>query len=150
MMNSPTTSALGPLVAVYGLVGHDERILILRDRHAPAYRLPGGLVRPGESVEDGLRRVLREQVDADIAHLDFCATVELHGHTDPNGPPVYELALLFDVTITDPEAVQWNEGEVRWVADTDLHQIDVRPAVIAERLRSGTLTAETPWWPSRS
>ena len=146
-----TSPALGPLVAVYGLVGHDERLLVVRDSDTTTHRLPGGLVPAGEPVEYALRRILWDQVDAHVAHLDFCAAVELPGHHATGGEPaVYELALLFDVTITDPEAVQWNEGEVRWVADTDLDQIEVRPAVIAERLRSGALTAETPWWPSRS
>jgi 8-oxo-dGTP diphosphatase len=150
MMTSSTAPALGPLVAVYGLVGHDERLLLVRDRDASAFRLPGGRVRPGESVEDALRRSLREQTNVDVAYLDFCATVELRDHNSPDEPALYELALLFDVTLAGPEAAWASEHELRWLAEADLHQIELRPAVIAKRLRSDALTVERPWWPHHS
>lgn len=148
-MNHPATPALGPLVAVYGLVGSDERLLVVRDRDATAFRLPGGLVRPGESVESALRRTLREQIDVGVGQVDFCAAVELCDHAAPQGPAVYELALLFDVTLADPDAAWTSEHEMRWVTDDDLQQIKLRPAKITDQLRSGALTAERPWWPSR-
>ncbi|GAA3820825.1 MULTISPECIES: NUDIX domain-containing protein [Actinomycetes] len=150
MMTSTTTPALGPLVGAYGLVGHEERLLLVRDRDASAFRLPGGRVQPGESVEDALRRSVREQTDVDLAYLDFCATVELRDHTSPNGPALYELALLFDVTLAGPEAARSSEHELRWLTQADLHQVELRPAVIAERLRSDALTVEHPWWPHYS
>lgn len=106
-----TTPALGPLVAVYGLIGHDEHLLAVRDPDATMYRLPGGLVRAGEAVEDALRRILREQVDAHAAHPDFCAAVELRGHHAGTQPIVFELTLLFDVTLTEPSAVEPGRGE---------------------------------------
>ncbi|MFS8104064.1 NUDIX domain-containing protein [Lentzea alba] len=109
-----TPPALGPLVAVYALVGHDECLLVVRDPDATTYRLPGGLVRAGEAVEDALRRILREQVDARAAHLDFCAVVELREQHAGTQPTVFELALLFDVTLTDPSAVRVDHGEARW------------------------------------
>lgn len=150
MMTSTTTPTLGPLVGAYGLVGHDERLLLVRDRDASAFRLPGGRVQPGESVEDALRRSLREQTNVDLAYLDFCATVELRDQTSPNGSALYELALLFDVTLAGPESARSSEHELRWLTQADLHQIELRPAVIAERLRSDALTVEHPWWPHRS
>lgn len=150
MMTSTTTPALGPFVGAYGLVGHDERLLLVRDRDASAFRLPGGRVQPGESVEDALRRYLREQTNVDVAYLDFCSTVELRDHTSSNGPALYELAFLFDVTLTDPEAVRSSEHELRWLTQADLRPIELRPAVIAERLRTDALTVEHPWWPHHS
>lgn len=150
MMTSSATPSLGPLVAVYGLVGRDERLLLVRDRDARAFRLPGGLVRPGEPVEDALRRTLREQVKAAACQLDFCAVVELCDHTAPSDWAVYELALVFDVTLDDPDAASSDEHELRWLTDTGLHRVELRPVGIAERLRSGALTNEQPWWPHHS
>ncbi|MET8757577.1 NUDIX domain-containing protein [Lentzea sp. NPDC004782] len=149
MMTSPSP-ALGPLVGAYGLVGHNEHLLLIRDQDASAFRLPGGQVRPGESIEDALRRSVRAQTNVDLAYLDFCAAVELRDHTSPTGPALYELALLFDVTLTGPDAARSSEHELRWLAQSDLHQIELRPAVIAERLRNDALTVERPWWPHRS
>jgi ADP-ribose pyrophosphatase YjhB (NUDIX family) len=145
-----TSPALGPLVGVYGLVGHDERLLVVRDPDATAYRLPGGLVRAGEAVEDALRRSLRAQVDARAAHLDFCAAVELCERHAGTQPTVFELALLFDVTLTDPSAVRVDHGEARWATDTDLGHLDLRPSALGNRLRSGGPAREQPWWPARS
>jgi ADP-ribose pyrophosphatase YjhB (NUDIX family) len=149
-LHATTPPALGPLVAVYGLVGHDERLLVVRDPDATAYRLPGGLVRAGEAVEDALRRTLRAQVDACAAHLDFCAAVELQEQHANTQPAVFELALLFDVTLTDPTAVPVGHGEARWATDTDLGYLDLRPSALADRLRSGGPTREQPWWPAQS
>lgn len=147
-----TTSspALGPLVAVYGLVGHDDRLLVVRDSDAITYRLPGGIVRAGEAVEDALRRILREQVDAHAAHLDFCAAVELRDQHSGTEPTVFELALLFDATLTDPSAVRVDHGEARWATDIELGHLNVRPTALADRLRTGGPTCEKPWWPARS
>jgi 8-oxo-dGTP diphosphatase len=145
-----TPPAFGPLVAVYGLVGHDGRLLVVRDPHATTYRLPGGHVRAGVAVEDALRRILREQVDAHAAHLDFYAVVELRDQHAGTQPTIFELALLFDVTLTDPSAVRVDHGEARWAADTDLGNLDLRPTALAARLRRGGPTREQPWWPARS
>jgi ADP-ribose pyrophosphatase YjhB (NUDIX family) len=143
-----TSPALGPLVGVYGLVGHDERLLVVRDPDATAYRLPGGLVRAGEAVEDALRRNLRTELDACAAHLDFCAAVELREQYAGTQPTVFELALLFDVTLTDPSAVRVDHGEARWATDIELGHLDLRPSALADRLRSGGPTREQPWWPA--
>jgi 8-oxo-dGTP diphosphatase len=152
MTTASPASTVGPLVAVYGFVGHEDRILLVRDLRAGTYQLPGGLVQPGESVEDALRRAMREQVGTDVARLDFCAAVEMRDHTDPNSPAVYELALLFDTTLGSPDQVSAasSERELRWVTDTDLDRIELHPTVIAERLRHGFLAAESPWWPTPS
>ncbi|WNV90253.1 NUDIX domain-containing protein [Umezawaea sp. Da 62-37] len=145
-----TSHALGPLVAVYGLVGHDGRLLVVGDLDTATHRLPGGLVRAGEAVEDSLRRIVREQVDTQVANLDFSGVVELRAHRAGTQPTVFELALLFDVTLADPSTVRAGHGETRWVTDTELGQLDLRPTPLADRLRLGGLTSEHPWWPARS
>lgn len=63
---------------------------------------------------------------------------------------VFEPALLFDVTLTDPSAVRVDHGEARWATDTDLGYLALRPTALADRLRSGGSTREQPWWPARS
>ncbi|MGX7828973.1 NUDIX domain-containing protein [Actinokineospora sp. 24-640] len=144
------SSALGPLVAVYGLVGHDERLLVVCDPDATMYRLPGGLVHAGEPVENALRRILREHLGAHIAHMDFCAAVELPGHHPDQQPAIYELALLFDVTVTDPAAIHTGHGEPRWVTNTELDHLDLRPQALAHRVGTDALAREHPWWPTQS
>ncbi|MFC5055462.1 NUDIX domain-containing protein [Saccharothrix xinjiangensis] len=145
-----TSPVLGPLVGVYGLVGDCERLLAVRDSDVAAYRLPGGLVRVGETVENALRRTLREQVHSHVACLDFCAAVEVRAQHADIQPAVFELALLFDVTLTDPGALRAGHGEARWGTDSELSHLDLRPTALANWLRAGGLTGEHPWWPARS
>lgn len=148
MMTSTTTSALGPRVGVYGLAGHDGNLLLVRDHDTGSFRLPGRRVRSGESVEDALRRSVLEQTNVDLAYLEFCAVVELHAPNSPHEPACYELALLFEVTLAEPDAVRSHDHEPRWHPETDLHHIALHPVAIAEHLRSDVLTAEYPsWWP---
>ncbi|GGS59447.1 NUDIX domain-containing protein [Actinokineospora fastidiosa] len=87
---------------MYGLVGNDERLLAVHDQDVTSHRLPGGLVLAGEAAESALRRILREQVNAEVAHLDFYAVVERRRSRGGRENAVYELALLFDVTLIDP------------------------------------------------
>ncbi|MDT8915124.1 NUDIX domain-containing protein [Amycolatopsis sp. PS_44_ISF1] len=146
-----TPYALGPLVAVYGLVGHDDRLLVLSDPGAATHRLPGGLVRPDEAAEDALRRLVGEQAGNPVAHWDFSALVELRGDRGSATPPVFELALLFDVTLTDAGAIKAGRGEARWVTDAELGQLDLRPARLHDRMRRDGLTGDGhPWWPDCS
>ncbi|WP_312869836.1 NUDIX domain-containing protein [Saccharothrix ecbatanensis] len=122
-------------------------MLLVRDQHDSAFRLPGGLVgRPGEAVHDALRRTLAEHLNAGIVRLDFFAAVEHHTQNDPNGRPVHEVALLFDLTLTEPVPAASSGCELRWATDAALREIDLRPAAIADRLRSSALTANDVWW----
>ncbi len=63
--------------SVYGLVIHEDRLLLARGRHTGRYALPGGGVELGERMDDALRRELREEAGIDIQIKEF-----LHFHDD--------------------------------------------------------------------
>lgn len=147
-MNHDVASALGPLLTAYSLVGRGDHILVVRDRQGSSYQLPGTVVRPGETVDDALRRALGEHIDTGIDHLDFCAAVEHRVQIHPDGQSVYEVTLLFDVTLSEPVSVTAPERELRWVDDADLGIVDLRPAAIANLLRTGAFAESNAWWPS--
>lgn len=134
-----TSPDLGPFLTVYGLVGQDERLLIIRDPGTTTHRLPGGPVQAGEPVEYALRRILRAQVDAHVARMEFCAAVESRHDREVTESAVYELAFLFDVTFTEPDVASASQGELRWATETELVHLDLRPKAIADRLRTGGL-----------
>ena len=49
-----------------GVLIRDGKILVQRDRGGNEYALPGGHVKVGETLEDGLIREFKEETDADI------------------------------------------------------------------------------------
>jgi ADP-ribose pyrophosphatase YjhB (NUDIX family) len=129
-----------PDVGAYALIGQDERLLVIH--HADHEVLPGGLVRAGEPVERALRRALLDQLGVAIVSLDFCCAVE-HGTARQGEPHLSEVALLFDVTVTDLVFTGSMASSHRWV-EID-HLSALRPVTVRNGLMAGTLTVDRPW-----
>jgi ADP-ribose pyrophosphatase YjhB (NUDIX family) len=140
-MSEPGNRAAAPRVGVYALIGQDERLLLVE--HPDHDTLPGGAVHTGEPVEQALRRTLRDQLDATIADLDFCAVIE-HGISEHGQQPASEVAFLFDVTLTNPDRLNQSTPQPhRWA---DQHELSsLRPQAIRNELTQGTLSADNPW-----
>jgi 8-oxo-dGTP diphosphatase len=141
-MTEPDNPAAGPRVGVYALVGREDCLLLLTDREGRACALPGGAVRAGEPVEQALRRILRDQLGATIAALDFSTVVE-HPIAEPGHQPTSEVALLFDVTLANGEQLGESFAQrYRWADDNEWAA--VRPDTFGNALVAGAFTG-TPW-----
>jgi mutator protein MutT len=54
-----------PIIGVGGVVFLDGRVVLVRRRHAPLaghWSVPGGAIEAGETLREGLRRELREEI----------------------------------------------------------------------------------------
>jgi mutator protein MutT len=54
-----------PIIGVGGVVFLDGRVVLVRRRHAPLaghWSVPGGAIEAGETLHEGLRRELREEI----------------------------------------------------------------------------------------
>ena len=60
-----------------GVLIRDGKILVQRDRDGHEYALPGGHVKIGETLEDGLIREYKEETGADIKCERFLWSEEL-------------------------------------------------------------------------
>jgi 8-oxo-dGTP diphosphatase len=140
-MSAPGNPTATSRVGVYALIGRDARLLLVE--HPDHAALPGGAVRSGEPVEQALRRALLDQLGATIAALDFCAVVE-HDTTQPGHPTTSELAVLFDVTLADPDRLGESAPQPhRWAGEHELSALE--PQAVRDALIAGTLTADNPW-----
>ena len=92
-MRKPTTNPAQAVLAVVLQVREGRLQALLwqrgRDPYAGAWALPGGLLEPGETLEESIRRHLAAKVDVrGLAHLE-----QLETRSDPGrNPDVWELA----------------------------------------------------------
>lgn len=147
-MGDPPAPAETPAVSSYALIGQHGRLLLLKDSTTShsAHVLPGGPVRAGVPVEQSLREAVQDQLGARIAHLAFCAVVE-HNTSSSVDRPSSEVALLFDATLTDPDGLATTAATSRclWAGERELASL--RPVIVRDALRAGTLSDDHPWWP---
>ena len=104
------------------LIRHDERILIAqrgRDkRFASQWEFPGGKVRPDESLEDCLRREIKEELNLEIRVDRHCCTVH-HRY------PEFDIELItFWCSIMAGELRLTEHEQVRWITLAEASQYD--------------------------
>lgn len=129
------------------VIAEEDRILLNRLRHPQIgefYELPGGGIRPGESIEQALRREVREETGYSVVVHEllwvrefFAAEYEypfLH-------PPGYHgVLLMYRCTLAGPavephEADDWQVG-VEWLDASQLEGKEVVPPPLVERLQA--------------
>lgn len=68
-----------PRIRLTGILLEDDRILLAKEalRERSRWNLPGGALEMGETVEEGLRRELREETGLDMVALDDLAAFRL-------------------------------------------------------------------------
>jgi 8-oxo-dGTP diphosphatase len=106
-----------------GVIARAGRILVCQrsatGSHALQWELPGGKLEPGESVEQCLRRELREElgIDAEIGPLLWKSV-----HHYPGRDPV---ALAF-LAVLDYRGTVVNRvfADLRWVQPEELRELD--------------------------
>lgn len=85
------------------------------------WEFPGGKCDPGESLEDCLRRELREELDAD-ARIGRRLLVSAHEYATR----IVELHFFETELLGDPRPTLGQE--MRWVGRRDLHALKFPPA----------------------
>lgn len=115
----------------------DDRVLLIRRTDRPGWHFPGGSVETGETVEDALRRALREEVSVTVE-----GTPELFGlYANPRLFPGDHVA-LFVVRAWSQGAWQPNAG----IAEQRLFASDALPGALVApaRARLSEILANLP------
>jgi 8-oxo-dGTP diphosphatase len=116
----------GIVLVAAAIIARDGRYLITRrkpDTHLGGFwEFPGGKCEAGESLEDCLRRELREELDADVTAAVLFRTIR---HTYPE--KTVELH-FFRCSLESEEVKARDCAEIRWVESKDFRHYRFPPA----------------------
>ena len=104
-------------VSVTGVITDDEgRALLIQRRDNHCWEPPGGVLELGESIEDGLRREVREETGLDVE------PVALSGVYKNMNRGI--IALVFRCKVTGGQPSISDETEaLRWVTETEIREL---------------------------
>ncbi|RMH38801.1 MAG: NUDIX domain-containing protein [Deltaproteobacteria bacterium] len=129
-------TAACPRVAV-GAIAFDDhgRVLLVRRGAPPGeglWSVPGGKVRPGESLVDAVAREVREETGLEVAVRDLACVVERVSR-DAAGDIAYHYVILdYRVEVTGGRIAAGSDAaDVRWVAPDDLDALPVTEGLAA-------------------
>ena len=134
-MNEPQENRARHRTIVVGLVRNRRGDLLLcrmspdRGVFPGQWGLPGGGIEPGETMEQALRREMREELGVEIDDIRPAFFKDgLHEKTFADGSirSVYMIFLLFHCRAVD-EALRLNEefAEYRWVREDEAMRLDL-------------------------
>lgn len=93
-------------VRVVGVLIKDGKILVQRERNGNEYALPGGHVKMGETLEEGIVREYKEETEADI----FCQKMLWSEECfwEWNGRNMHNFSFYYLVALRDPSTLPDN------------------------------------------
>lgn len=106
---------LNTAAAATALITEGDRLVVAERQHDPAggtWDLPGGFLEPGESVEDGLRREIREELNLTIVSAAyFCSAPNRYEF----GGVVYATVdLAYRCTVADIDRIRAADDVAAW------------------------------------
>lgn len=69
--------------SVYAIIVHNGNVLLLNTTHTGTYSLPGGGIEIGETIEEALKREVREETGLEIEVVSFLRFEEQFFYYDP-------------------------------------------------------------------
>ena len=120
----------------------DKKILVQRDQNGNEYALPGGHVKIGETLEDGLIREIMEEMDVQIKCKRLLWSEECFWEW--NGKKAHNIAFYFLTELCDELAIpdygafvsQKDQGDVviGWMPIDRIKEITIYPAFLKDEI----------------
>jgi len=105
-----------PFSTVGAIVINKGKLLMVNLSYKKGYNLPGGLVAPGETLEQGLARELKEETNLDAESMQYFSSA-----TESKGN-YYTLVSGFVVKVKDIDKLRGSdEGKLEWMNSKDAY-----------------------------
>jgi 8-oxo-dGTP diphosphatase len=121
--------------SVYGLIVHQDSLLVVRTRSTGLYAFPGGGIEMGEPIADALEREILEETGITVEMGKLAKVEEDFFYYNP-GDEAYHAFLFFywckplsTDLITDEALYDEESDSCRWVPITELTSEDFQIAV---------------------
>ncbi|OGZ44833.1 MAG: hypothetical protein A3J54_00665 [Candidatus Ryanbacteria bacterium RIFCSPHIGHO2_02_FULL_45_13b] len=120
-------------VIARAVIIHEETILLCKPKDGDYYYFPGGHVEFDEDSATALKRELKEEVDADVAHARFIGVWEnqfMQGNMQK-----HEVNILFEARLASPNIKNMEDHiESMWVPLTEFKEAWILPASLKEKV----------------
>jgi 8-oxo-dGTP diphosphatase len=81
--------------SVYGIIVNDGNVLLLNTVHTGTYSLPGGGIEIGETIENALKREVREETGIEIEIVNFFRFEEQFFYYDPADVAIHSFLFFY-------------------------------------------------------
>lgn len=113
-----------PIVGVGAVVWRTDRLLLIRRGRPPRlgqWSLPGGAQQLGETLEEAIRREVREETGLGLLAVTFLATVDLIDRDETDRVRYHYTLVDFTAEAAEGEAVPGDDAAaVAWFAPEEL------------------------------
>lgn len=115
--------------SVYAIMRDGDQVLLLNTRHTGNYSLPGGGVEVGETLEQALRREVREETGLSITAISFFRFEEQFFYYDPADVAFHSFLFFYlckpaSEELHDDNPVEEEVENPRWVKVGELRVQD--------------------------
>lgn len=130
-----TLRRMPPMVSTAAIIRRGEDVLTIRDTAQGMPVLPGGHLHWLESVEEGLRREVREETGYEVDPVKLLETISWQSGLSERGI----IRVIWEATIVGGQERSSAEGEVVWLAIDSLELDRARDGHIVRRWLSEIL-----------
>ena len=129
-------------VRTVGVLIRNGKILVQRDRDGNEYALPGGHVKIGETLEEGIIREFKEETDADISCVKLLWSEECFWEW--NGRAAHNFAFYYLIELNDDSEI-FDIGEfvshkdncnvvIGWMPIEDIQNVTIYPEFLKREI----------------